>query len=42
MKIIINFLILVLVSKALKIGRTNIKNCILSGKIYKGYKFNFG
>ena len=26
-------------SKALKIGRTNIKNCILSGKTYKNYKF---
>ena len=29
-------------SKALKIGRTNIKNCIISGQTYKNYKFIFG
>jgi hypothetical protein len=28
-------------SKALKFGRTNIKNCILSGQTYKNYKFIF-
>jgi hypothetical protein len=28
-------------SKALKIGRKNIKDCILSGKTYKNYKFIF-
>lgn len=28
-------------SKALNIGRTNIKNSILSGRIYKGYKFTY-
>jgi len=29
-------------SKALKIGRTNIKNCLLSGHKYKNFKFIFG
>ena len=29
-------------SKALKIGRTNIKNCLISGQTYKNYKFIFG
>jgi hypothetical protein len=28
-------------SKVLNIGRTNIKNSILSGEVYKGYKFYF-